>query len=280
MANQMVEITTIAEVNEHPNADRLSCYQVFGWSVIAGKTEFQVGDEVIYCPVDSILGAKLEEYLFPPDAKVKLSKSRVRAVRIRQAISQGLLINPRDEGLLALFPALRGKRAGADVADILEVTKYEPPAPAYQSFGVKKGSVRNHPDLKKYTEVEHFRRYATVLKPDEMVSITEKLHGTSARYGKYRPNPNRRFGLLGRLVTAVMTRLGFREAVEFVYGSRNVQLQTGGNLYYKDRSGKPINVYALIAKELNLPAVLRQGRGPVRRDRRRGHPEGLRVRLC
>ena len=88
-------------------------------------------------------------------------------------------------GLIELFPDLARKRVGDDVADILGITKYEPPIPSYQRVQRKKGSWRNHPMFSKYTDVENFKYYPDLFDEDEEISITEKIHGTSTRYGLY-----------------------------------------------------------------------------------------------
>ena len=148
MSSHPVQIVTIGEIMEHPNADRLEIAKVgdTAWQTIVGKGSYQKGDQAIYIPIDSLLDSILEDHLFPSDSKIKLSKSRVRSIKIRSALSQGMLVGIDDE-LTTLFPSLANKQLGDDVGDVIGVTKYEPPAPAYQQGMPKKGSWRNHPML-------------------------------------------------------------------------------------------------------------------------------------
>lgn len=245
-----MQVVQLDSVGEHPNADRLELVQIGGWQVVVQKGAYVAGQEVVYVPIDSVLSQPLEGFLFPPDSKITLSRSRVRSIKIRQALSQGMVVDHRDASLQALFPALAKARPGDDVAGVLGVTKHEPPEPGYQrGYGVRKGSWKNHPLFVKYTDIEAWKHYPQLFGEDELISVTEKLHGTSARYGRYPRNTNHRLGFLTRL----LVRLGLRSRTEFVYGSRNVQLQTGGQVYY-DR-----NVYAEVAKRYRLAEVLPEG---------------------
>ena len=86
-----VPLTTIKEIKSHPNADRLDIAVVYGFEVVIGKDGYKVGDKVLYIPIDSIIPIDLERELFPEDSKIKLSRSRVKQIRIRKFPSQGML---------------------------------------------------------------------------------------------------------------------------------------------------------------------------------------------
>lgn len=77
-----------------------------------------------------------------------------------------------------LTKAEPGMAEGEIVAERLRITKYEPPEPA--STG---GEAEKCPfDWPKYTDLESIRRWPDVLQAGEEVILTEKIHGTSARY--------------------------------------------------------------------------------------------------
>ena len=92
MSTFKVPLTTVLEVSKHPNADNLELVKVYDYDVITSKDKYKPGDYVIYIPVGSVLPAWLEEITFPPNSKVKLNKSRIRAIKLRGLISQGLLV--------------------------------------------------------------------------------------------------------------------------------------------------------------------------------------------
>jgi RNA ligase (TIGR02306 family) len=252
MSTLKVEILKIDAVNPHPNADRLELAQVRGWNIVVGKANFRAGDVAIYFPVDSVLPFTLESQLFPPDAKIKLSKSRIRSIKIRGAISQGMLVKPAELGL-ADVPA------GTDVTEQLGVTKYEPPEPEYQAnpkLGKKTGGTAQiNPHFEKYTDIENVKNYPATFRDGEGVYISEKLHGTSARYG-YVPRAYREnwLGKLTQWSHKLLIGMGLMSSHEFVFGSRNVQLHTGSNkTWYKE------NYYAKILVQENLKAKLGPG---------------------
>ncbi len=248
MSTHRVEITTLETISDHPNADRLDIALVgdTDWQVVIGKGNFERGDTCIYIPIDSLLPEDLETHLFPPDSKITLDKHRVRSIKIRGAMSQGMVINPRD--LFGLFPGLQDYSIGDDVADFLGVTKYEPPTSAFQGQSTKHRQARKgNPDFLKYTDIENYKYYPRIFEDDEEVYITEKIHGTSVRYA-----------LLPTAVNSFWRRikkfLHLLPQYEFCYGSRNVQLQFDkGKLFYDN------DVYAEIAKRLGIEDILLPG---------------------
>lgn len=249
MSSLIVEVVQIDNVEKHPNADRLDLLQVKGWNVVAAKGQYGKGDACVYVPIDSVLPEKLESFLFPPDSKVKLSKSRVKTIKLRGAFSQGMCIALTDE-LFKLYPALEKAKVGEDVAATLGITKYEPPAPSYQSNPNRKGKApRNNPNFTKYTDIENFKHYPNLFNSETLVYVTEKLHGTSARYGVFPTHA-------GTIWKKILKFFHLLPKHEFCYGSRNLQLQAPGNkgkIYYSS------DVYGKIAKQEDIAAKLLPG---------------------
>lgn len=255
MSTHKVEVVNIDEVERHPNADRLDLVRVKGWSCVAGRSEptqpkYKPGDRAIYIPIDSVLEPKIEQYLFSPGSKIRLSNSRVRTIKIRGAVSQGMVVDIGDE-ILREFPELMKVRVGDDVSKILGISKYEPPVrelPEHMKAGAGSPKVQNNPHFKKYTDIENLKNYQNVFLPGENVSVTEKLHGTSTRYAKLPTVPR-------TLWQKVLRFFGLLPKFEFCYGSRNVQLQNQWikKTYYSS------DVYSLIAKAYGLDNLLQPG---------------------
>lgn len=260
MSTLLVEVVKINEINIHPNADRLELATVKGWQVVVQKNLYQSGDKVIYIPIDSILPQELEERIFGPDSKIKLSKSRVRTIKIRKAISQGMII-PLD-----YLPSDQGPwDEGDNVMDILGITKFEPPKNAQASLrGNQVSKKQINPNFNKYTNLEHFKNYPDVFNPDDEVIITEKIHGTSFRCGyvKFEPNTwlKKQLQILGKWIKTTKLKVLYNFATkiapeyEWVYGSRNVQLQQRKNsdpIYYNK------NVYAECVDNYHLTKILK-----------------------
>lgn len=243
MSSHIVEVCYIADVVKHPNADRLDIVTIKGWQCVAGRGEFKQGYPCIYIPIDSVLPDKLASVLFPADSKVKLTNNRIKTIKLRGAISQGMAIRPEVVGLDPGFV-----RVGMDVAAILGITKYEPPAPKANALSVKgpRPRVGNH-NFHKYTDIENFKNYNNTFVEGEEVVITEKIHGTNFRAGWVKSEPS-------TLWKRVRKLFGLLPEYEFVYGSRNVQLSsTPAKLYYD------ANVYAECVKKYNLRNILKPG---------------------
>lgn len=205
MSTFRIDLAEIREVSKHPNADRLDVVKVFDWSVVTQKDKYKVGDQVIYIPVDTLLTQDFENILFPPDSKITLDRHRIKSIKIRKQISQGMIVNPSEFTLDYVR---------------LNTSKYEPPVsstPRHMQLQPKK----NKPEIKafkKYTDIENYKYYDRSFQDGEMVYISEKLHGTSARYGWFKSEANVWYQKLLKF---------FRLLPEwtFAYGSRNVQIQ-------------------------------------------------------
>jgi len=172
MSDLIVQIVEIKEVLDHDNAERLQLALIDGWVVVVGKGQFKAGDKAIYFPIDSVLSEATEKIIFA-DSKIQLEKHRIRTIRIRGKISQGLLAD------LSKFPELAKLKVGTDVAERLAVSKYEPPVPEYQQQvpGTKKVRRKENPLFVKYTALSHFKWNTNVLQPGVEVVITETIHG-------------------------------------------------------------------------------------------------------
>lgn len=248
MSELKVSVVSIDDVQPHPNADRLDLAVVAGWNCVVRKGEYVKGDKVVYIPIDAVLPPELEGKLFPIDSKVKLKNSRIRTIKLRGAISQGLVVRLDEVGLNDRVAV------GTDVREDLGITKYEPPASSVPSHmqGAAKGPKKgNNPHFKKYTDIENFKWYKDLFAPGEPVYVSEKLHGTSARFGWFPEEPN----TVWKKVKALFRKiLKLETPYEFCIGSRNVQLQGKKyNGFYEE------NVYAKIAKQYDLENRLMYG---------------------
>lgn len=169
-----------------------------------------------------------------------------------------------------------------DWAARLGITKYEPPASETPNSMKGTSVKKKHPDFKEYTDISNIKWHIDEFAIGDPVYITEKLHGTSARYGMLPTHVNNGFK---RFLKAV----GLLKDSEFVYGSRRVQLDLkvvydgfyGGPLARIKRAfnlarrglwteakeslvGSKVsisvgNVYAKIAKQLDLKNKLKPG---------------------
>ena len=219
MSSFSVPVTRIRAIEVHPNATALEIAKVYDWSVVVRKGEFIEGDLVIYVPVDSILPQDLENSIFPPDSKIKLKNSRIRSIKIRGQISQGMIINTAD-----VVEYIGQSKYGPeeDVSNQLGISKYEPPVNELPFYMRVKSKKKGNPEFKKYTDIENFKYYDRLFQEYEPVYISEKLHGTSFRAGWF---PMQKDNIWKK----IKDYFGFLPKWEFCWGSRTVQVQIKGS---------------------------------------------------
>jgi RNA ligase (TIGR02306 family) len=186
----LVQIETIRPI---PEADRIEVVELFKGQIqtVCQKGQFAPGDKAIYLPVDCLLPAELIEQYRITDYLAGPDKNRVRCIRLKKADSFGLLV--KDDDLTAKY------RVGKNMAEILQIKKYEPPVRKSNEFVKKPKTLKErikfwfrcegrkfheNKQFKIYTDIRNGRHYEDIFEHDERVVITEKIHGTNARYGK------------------------------------------------------------------------------------------------
>lgn len=226
MSDYKVPFTKILNIQPHPNADALEIVTVYGFQVIVRMGMYHTGDDVVYIPIDSILPTWLEERIFPHTKnedgvlvppKIKLTKSRVRQIRLRGLASQGMIIDLEDirdkVGKITLED---------DLAEKLGVVKYEPPQPKMGSVGVKKHRKKNHPLFHQYNGLTNIKWLPNIFSDEDRVVIQEKLHGCNARAG-----------VLPYVATTwwkkILKWLRLAPKFEKCYGSNSVEKSMGKN---------------------------------------------------
>lgn len=156
---------------EHPNADALELAQVGLYRAVVAKGAYRSGDFAVYIPEQSVLPDPLIEELGLTGRLAGTAANRVRAVRLRGQLSQGIVCRPSALDGTDLAGVAAG---GADFAERLGIVKWIPPVPVSMS-----GDVESAPDLLPWTDVENLKRFPGIFEPGDPVSVTEKLHGSA-----------------------------------------------------------------------------------------------------
>ena len=172
-----VEVVTI---EPHPNADALEIANIQGFQAIVRKGQFQTGQLIAYIPEAAIVPDDLLESMGLKGALHGPGKNRVKAIRLRGIVSQGLV-----------YPVREGWVEGQDVAEELGITKWEP-RPDVPDDGEPRPR-REKPLAKAYAntfsvgssrtiryDIENYRAHAKrgILADGELVTYTEKIHGS------------------------------------------------------------------------------------------------------
>lgn len=177
MPRQLATIRAIAKLTPIKGADRIELASIDGWQCVVKKGEFNVGDYCAFFEIDSSL---------PEHSAFGFLKAgqrrRLKTVKLRGQLSQGLALPWKN------FPELcsngRGNELlldyelGADITEVLGVTKWEPTLSA--SLG---GIVRSTfpSGIVPKTDEERVQNCASEIKAlqGKPYDITIKLDGTS-----------------------------------------------------------------------------------------------------
>ena len=188
-----------AEVLDHNNANALEIIKIGDYQSCVRLGDFKNGDHVAYIPENSILPDPLIEEM---DLTGKLSgkdKNRVKAVKLRGTLSQGLIYKI-------------DRPLGENVAEMLGITKYVPPTP--QGF---EGKMEKMVGGQFKFRIYDIKEYPDILKEGESVIITEKLHGTWCLIGYHGHTPT-------------ITSKGMaHKSLQFIYDDMNDK-----NIYVKE----------------------------------------------
>ncbi|MGW1327233.1 RNA ligase (ATP) [Streptomyces antibioticus] len=161
----------VLTVHEHPNADALELAQVGLYRAVVAKGAYRTGEAALYIPEQAVLPLALVEELGLTGRLAGGNSDRVKAVRLRGELSQGIVCRPR---ALADVDWARAAAEGTDFAERLGIVKWVPPIPPTMN-----GDVEAAPDLLPWVDIENIQRHPAIFEPGEPVVLTEKLHGSA-----------------------------------------------------------------------------------------------------
>ncbi|MEQ8673932.1 MAG: RNA ligase (ATP) [Aggregatilineales bacterium] len=170
-----VTIETIGTIQEHTNADRLEMATLTGkdYEFVVGKGQFQMGDKVVYFPIDSLLPEWITDALNLTGKLSGTDKNRVKTIKLRGNISQGIVAST--ESFTGRVPTMADAQIGADVTEMLGVEKYDPPP-----INILHGTLLPLPPFVSKYDIESAQNYVELTQSlmDQPVYITEKLEGS------------------------------------------------------------------------------------------------------
>lgn len=164
---KLASIELIADIQPHPNADKLELAKVLGYTCIVEKDKYKVGDAVVLIQPDTVLPDESWAEVF------KKKSNRVKAIRLRGCWSFGIVMP-----VATFFDDVKSVMdftPGTEVSHLIGVTKYEAPQPqqldakGHLPFGLGK------------TDEERYQNILD-LPFGEVVNATLKIDGQSATY--------------------------------------------------------------------------------------------------
>lgn len=167
MSDRIVTVVSL-EIEEHPNADALEIARIGNgdYMALVLKGQFVSGDLAAYIPEQTIVPDCLIEEMGLVGRLSGPQKNRVKAIKLRGVLSQGLVYKARSHW-----------KENDDVTEELGVIKYEPPIPASMRGQMRKPRGEHEKCLLKY-DIENIKAHKDLFEQGEAVVITCKLHGT------------------------------------------------------------------------------------------------------
>ena len=174
MSEFRVPVTVVSKVEKHPNADALSVCRVqdMDFRIVSGLDQFEEGEKVVYIPEGSIVPDSMLEEMGLTGRLAGSKKNRVKATKLRGIVSEGLIYTSQQ---------VEQAQLGEDMAEALGIEKYVPEIP----LGME-GEVESSNALIVKYDIENIKKYSDVLMQDELVCISEKLHGTLLQIGYHK----------------------------------------------------------------------------------------------
>jgi len=155
----------------HPNADSIELAQVGAYRAVVAKGQYHTGDIAVYIPEQAILPKTLITELGLTGRLAGKAKDRVKAIRLRGELSQGIVCRPSIISPEQLAVAFAERR---DLSGLLSITKWVPEVPTNFS-----GQLISAPDFLTWIDIENIKRFPDIFFPGETVNCTEKVHGTA-----------------------------------------------------------------------------------------------------
>jgi len=201
---KLATIEQIKDVRKHPNADRLELVDVLGYQLVCEKGIHKPGDVVVYIQPDTVLPDEpwAETYRKYSPKRVKAVKLRgewsegiiVRWEQLKGILAEGLFFMPKNQPDCVLGPdderVVNDQYVGMDVACVINVFKYEPPAP--QDLSAKRALPFDIPktDEERWENIEDNTLFGSIC------DVTLKIDGQS--WSAFYNHETKECGVCGR----------------------------------------------------------------------------------
>lgn len=179
MERKLASVQRVLAIDPIPGADAIEAVRINGWQCVVKKGTFAVGDRGVYFEIDAI-PPETPTYAFlwtpkgaPPGSVPRPPKMRIRTMKLRGCLSQGLLLPLAEAGVHADTPD------GTNVTELLGVGRYEPPLPA--GMGSARGAFPRRVPKTDEIRVQSAPGVLDELRGHPYV-ITQKYDGTSATF--------------------------------------------------------------------------------------------------
>lgn len=118
MTRMLAHVEEVVRVFPIDGADKIEAVQVLGWECVIKKGDLKQGDKCVYIEIDSIV-PQIPMFQFLADRKF-----RIKTIKLRKQVSQGLALPINEELLQVLGVSADSLNIGDDLTDKLGVIKY------------------------------------------------------------------------------------------------------------------------------------------------------------
>jgi RNA ligase (TIGR02306 family) len=182
---KLAKVVVIDAIHPIEGADAIEVAIVGGWKVVAQKGLYTAGDKAVYFEIDSWMPSTLAPFLSKgkePKVFNGISGERLRTVRLRGQISQGLLM-PIGE-VVAKTGVAFDLTEDLDLTESLGIQKWERAVDERTFSGSLSGMPKgNFPSFIPKTDQERVqnikRELREAIESGETFEVTEKLEGSS-----------------------------------------------------------------------------------------------------
>lgn len=177
MSRKLASIQRVRKLLPIEGADKIEKAIINSWPVVVQKGLHNEGDLVVYCEPDSFLPIKPEYEFLRATSYKKMGERegfRLKTIRLKKQLSQGLILPLRDTGLDRFFV-----KEGMDVTELLGIVQYET---VDQSDLSLSGDIASRfPSFIRKTDEERIQNltydFEEWKKQGMEFIVTEKLHG-------------------------------------------------------------------------------------------------------
>lgn len=172
MARKLISIQKIINLEPIESADKIEKATVQGWHVVVSKSEnHKIGDLIAYVEIDTQLPS------IPMFEFLKDKKYRVRTIKLRGQVSQGLIIPLRE--IEKNFNVDISKfKEGDDITSLIGATKYDPEAEKEKKLLGKQMATNNNPIHKKLMKYKWYRKLYSIFTIPQKGGFPDWIHKT------------------------------------------------------------------------------------------------------
>lgn len=202
MSTFSVPVVRIRAIEPIPGADAIELAVVGDYRSVVKKGDFKADDIAVYIPEQAVVPDWLIEKMNLVGRLAGADKNRVKAIKLRGCLSQGLLYptTPFNGGFdgygVETNNGVIRTDINDDIAEQLGITKFIVPVPEHLA-GEVYGAGQH---LTVPYDIENFKKFPDFFQDGEEVVFTEKLHGTFCGIGILPRGDHEEKHFLGRFV--------------------------------------------------------------------------------